>query len=75
MIGCSPGKQIEAGLRHAGPEPLHVGEQPLAQIIALLGQIDRLERRADDRRRQGVGEEIGPRALPHQIDDRLRARR
>ena len=30
------GQQVEARLGHAGPEPLHVGEQPFAQIIALF---------------------------------------
>ncbi len=62
-------QEIETGLAHAGAEALGIVEELGAQIIALLGQINGLDRGGNDGWRQGIGEEIGPRALAHEIDD------
>ena len=63
------GQEIETGLAHAGAKTIGIVKKPGAQIIALLGQINGLDRSGNDGRWQGVGKEIGTRALAHEIDD------
>ena len=46
--------------------------QMRAAVVGRLGDVDRLQRAGGDRRRQRVGEEVGPRALAQHVDDRLR---
>ena len=65
-------QQVESGCRHAGPEAPGVFEELGPQVIALLRQIDGLEAGRHDGRRQGVGKQIGPGALAHEIDDGFR---
>ena len=63
------GQEIETGLAHAGAKAIGIVKKLGAQIIALLGQINGLDRGGNDGRRQGIGKEIGARALAHEIDD------
>ena len=65
----------EAELRHLRAEAVGIGVELLAQRIALLDQVEDLQRRARDRRHQRVGEEIGPRALAQPVDHFALARR
>ena len=74
MIGCSPGNNLKPALDMPARNRFMFGKQLVAQIVALLGEFDGLERRADDRWRQRVGKQIGPGPLAHQIDDRLGGR-
>src|SRR5690606_9315083 len=46
-----------------------------AQIVALRRKLNRLARSRHDRRRHSVGEEIRPRTLTQQLDDRALAGR
>jgi len=59
----------EAELRHLGAEDGSISIEPLAQRIAVLDQVEDLQRRSRNDRRQRVGEEIGPRALPQPVHD------
>ena len=43
-----------------------------ALVVGGLGDVDRLQRAGGDRRRERIGEEIGPRALAQHVDDGLR---
>ncbi len=58
----------EAGLGHLCAEARGIGVEPLAQRVAVLDQVEDLQRGAGDGRRQRVGEEIGPRALAQPVD-------
>ena len=73
MIGWPAPAELEAGLLQALAEEAHIVAQPGAQLVAGGGQLDRLLRAGDHRRGDGVGEEIGPRALAEQFDDLLAA--
>ncbi len=68
------GLQGETGGAHAGAEAAHVVEQALTQMIAVTGEIDGFAGGGGDRRGQGVGEEIGARALAQEIDNGFRRR-
>ena len=68
-IGWLPGLSVKPAFSRPARRRRGVGVQPVAQVAALADQLQRLQRRHDDRRRQGVGEEIRPRALPQHVDD------
>ena len=51
-----------------------IGIEPFAQRIAILDQLEHLQRGAGNRRHQRVGEEIGPRALAQPVDHLALAR-
>ena len=70
MIGCSPG-QLETELLEARAEMTGVLEQLRAQLRRVLEQVEHPQRHGGDDRRDAVGEEIGPRALPQPLDDLL----
>src|SRR5688572_17702697 len=57
------GQQPESGGRELRPEPGRVRRQLLARPGRRLEEIEHLERRRRDHRRDGVREEVGPRAL------------
>ena len=66
-----PGQHVEAGLAHEPVEELGVAAQDLALLAGGLDELERPHRAGHDGRGDGVGEEVGPGALPQQVDDLL----
>ena len=71
MIGCSPGNRLKPALAMPDRKRAALWNSLSRRSSPCFGQIDGLEAGADDGRRQGVGEEIGPGPLAHQVDDGL----
>src|SRR4051794_951241 len=57
------GPECQASSFEALTHALGVGMQPVTQRAAVLDQVDGLERRVGNDRRQRVGEQVRPRAL------------
>ena len=72
MIGVSPGRSSKPAASRPVAEARAWLDQVRAPVVGRLGDLDRLERAGGDRRRERVGEEVGPRPLAQQVDDRLR---
>ena len=66
------GKQVKAQLFQPGAPELGVFKQLLAQGTAFFDKADGLEPGSNDGGRQRIGEQIGPRPLPQQVDHWLR---
>ena len=70
MIGCSPGSSRNPAAASCAPEPGRVRRELLARRGRGLEEVEHRERRRRDHRRDGVREEVGPRALAQPGDDR-----
>ena len=62
-------QDVEAELGHPPTELARVRREALAEVVGALDQIERLEARTDDRRREAVREEVRASALAEQLDD------
>ena len=71
MIGVSPGGHIEAGFLDAFAKAARVVFQQSPPGVGADRNLERLQGARGERRRERVGEEIGPRPLPQEVDDRL----
>ena len=60
---------------HLAPEEIGIGRETLAQMIAILDEIEDLQGSGRNDRRQRVGEEVGPGTLPAQVDGLVRDNR
>ena len=70
MIGWPAPASVKPSLR---PSPARkqrrIGVEPRAQRVAVVDQVEDLQRGGGNDRRQRVGEQIGPRALAQPLDD------
>ena len=72
MIGVSPGRTLKPAFSIPARKRRACACRSSRRSSAAIGDFKRLQRPGGDRRRERIGEEIGPRPLPEQIDDRLR---
>ena len=52
------GQHVEAGIGHRSAEPRRVVAEAVAQLAAVLEQVEHLQRRGYDRRRDAVREQV-----------------
>ena len=64
-------QKVETGVAHSGAEAFGIVEQAGAQIVAPGHHVECLQRGPGNRRRDRVGEKIGPRTLAQHVDDFL----
>ncbi len=69
MMGCSPGNQIEAQPPASARGSSARWRAAACAVRRTLQQVEHLQRGRRDRRRDAVGEQIGPRALAQPADD------
>src|SRR5580704_14989 len=65
------GLEVESRPREAGAEEARVVEQLRAQLRGVLEELEHGKTRSRDHRRDAVGKEVRPRALPQPLDDFL----
>ena len=63
------GQHVEALVGHPPAEQSGIATQGRALLVATRHQVERRQRAGDDRRRDGVGEQVGTRPLAQQLDD------
>ena len=75
MIGCSPGTRLKPAAAMPVAKVRGVVPQALAQRGVGFEHVEHAQARGGDERRNAVGEQVRPRALPQPGDDFLAARR
>ena len=63
------GTQVESGCVHAFPEVAGIGFDAIAQDVGSREDLEDLDAGGDQRRWQGIGEQVRARALAQQVDD------